>query len=193
MAKPDYSHYLSLPGNLDHEEAVWAEASHERAQADLIATTAELHGLQSVVEFGCATGWMPHYLGERLQYLGIDANPDCLARARAKNPHRLFIQGDVRTVIAPYADLAVAFALLKHFHLSEWDGVLFRILHYGRYGLFSMPIAPRSYEDDCEYPHVWVSPQRLQRAVEAAGHEIISTPWGEEMDREWMIVTRRRS
>ncbi len=192
MAKPDYSAFLT-PAQLEIEEVAWAEAWHEPAQAQLIAATCEMHGLRSIVEFGCATGWMPHYLGDAYQYLGIDANHDCLTRARAKNPSRLFLQGDVRTVIAPSADLTVAFALMKHFHLSEWDGVLLRILHYGRYGLFSTPVAPRSYEDDCEYPHVWVSPERLQRVVAQAGHEIIGTPWGEELDTEWMVVTKRRS
>lgn len=191
MAKPDYSAFLA-PAQLEIEEAAWAEAAHEREQAELTRMTLDENGLVSLVEFGCATGWLPHYLGDRFQYLGIDANLDCIARARAKNPARLFLADDVRTARAPQADLVAAFALLKHFHLSEWEAVLFRILHYGRYGLFNMTVAKRSYEDDFDFPHVWISPERLRKAVEAAGHEIIGTPWGEEPDTEWMVLTRRR-
>lgn len=188
----DYSAFLSLPGKLDAEEAAWAEAPHEGEQAALIRETCAEHGLRSIVEFGCATGWMPHYLRDTsTHYLGIDANPNCLARAAEKCPGTLFLRGDIRTVHAPQADLVVAFAVLKHFHLAEWDAVLTRILSHGRYGLFSVTIADRCYEDDLEFPHVWVTEARLRRVVAAAGHEIVSFPWGQECPSEWMVLTRR--
>ena len=189
----DYSQWLT-PERLRHEEEVWSEAPHERAQAELVAAVCREHALRSVVEFGCATGWQPSFLdgsGPETQYLGIDANPYCLDLARAKCPGRLFLQGDIRTVAAPPADLVVSFAVLKHFHLSEWDAILTRILSFGRFGLVSVTIADRNIEDDCDFPHVWLTQERLQRVVEGAGHAIIATPWSTEVPSEWMVVTRR--
>ena len=194
MKRPDYSEWLT-PERLAVEEKAWTESPHERHQADLVAGVCREHGVQTIVEFGCGTGWVPFFLGDctdlDVQYIGVDANGGCLHLAREKNPARLFVKSDVRHATVPQSDLAVSFAFLKHFHLSEWDAVLTRILSFGRFAVFSATVGTTDREDDCEFPHVWVSRERLERVVHSAGHEIIGTPWSNQPDTEWMVVTRR--
>lgn len=188
----DYSHWLT-PERLAHEESVWKDAPHEREQAALVAAVCREHHLRSVVEFGCATGWLPSFLSDdaHLQYLGVDANADCLQLAAEKCPGRLFLCGDLRTVLVPAADLVVGFALLKHFHLSEWDEVLTRVLSVGRFALVSVTLAEHNIEDDCDFPHIWVTRERLERVVRAAGHEIVTLLWEAPLPSEQMVLTRR--
>jgi SAM-dependent methyltransferase len=146
----------------------------------------------AVVEFGCGTGWVPQGLPELVEYLGVDANAECITRARARNPgrHRQFVVGDLRAFttaarVATYdSTLVCAFSVLKHFGLKEWDDVVAAVLRHGMRGLFSVPVGPETKDDGTEFPHVWVTRERLQEAVEGAGHVIVQTallPWGETM------------
>lgn len=150
------------------------------------------HGIWVVKEFGCGTGWVAQGLPETLDYLGVDANAGCIERARRRNPgkRRQFTLGDLRAFsigqyAGPYdATLACAFSVLKHFGLDEWDNVVGAVLRHGARSLFSIPLGTETKDDGVEFPHVWVTRERLESAVIGAEHVIVRTdplPWGETM------------
>jgi len=189
---PDYSQWLTYE-RLQAEETQWADPSTRTwpSFVDWIMKIADAdEDVQSIVEFGCGTGWVPANLPPELSYVGIDANPMCLALAMKKNRGRLFSLADIRDEHRLTYDISCAFSVLKHFGLHEWDTAVAKVLRCGvRYSLFSMPIADDTKDDGTEFPHVWVTEQRLVRAVEKAGHilmELVPLPHG-----EYMAVTTR--
>src|SRR5690242_8202703 len=185
---PDYSRWLTSE-RLMAEEVLWGDPSTRTwpSFVDWILKISQADDeVQSIVEFGCGTGWVPANLPKDLHYVGIDSNPMCLALAMKKNRGRLFSLADIREDHALTYDIACAFSTLKHFALYEWDAVVGKVLKCGvRYGLFSMPINDEeSIDDGVYFPHVWVTEQRLVRAVEKAGHtlmELVPLPTGEFM------------
>lgn len=183
--KPDYSAWLT-PERVAVEETAWAEARFYEEAAAAITALAP----RRVLELGCGTGWVPTCLPPEMGYLGVDANPHCLARAREKNPRRPFVQDDIRTFIptVPF-DLVCAFAVLKHFALAEWVDIVTRILSMAPAAIITMPIASEEREDAFEFPHVWVTKETLRDTIKRAGHAIVRT-WGEP---EWYIVTARHA
>lgn len=192
--KPDYSEWLT-PERLCREEELWAQC---RYYADFAAGITQMcadHPITSVVEFGCGTGWVPTLLPPELVYLGVDQNLECLTWARTKNPgpNRDWMQVDIRDFPTRnfQADLGCAFSVLKHFGLSEWDAVVSKILGSVTYGLFTMPIGTEDVDDGIEFPHVWVSPERLEAAVSKAGHQVL---WSRlQRTTETMVATERVS
>jgi SAM-dependent methyltransferase len=175
MSAPDYSVWLT-PERLGAEEAQWALTGIYRLYAERLLEVAHLEGCASVLEIGCGTGWVPTVLPPSLRYLGVDANPDCVALAMTKSD-RTFMVKDVRDLPAQeWADLVCAFAVLKHFALSEWRDVLQRVLSMGRVGLFTMNVGLQDADDfEQGFPHTWVSWDTLAGAVRSAGHEFVST------------------
>jgi len=142
-----------------------------------------------VIEYGCGTGWVPQHLPVEMHYIGVDANLYCLQLALQRNPGRMFVYADVRREMVLTFDLACAFSFLKHFGLHEWDEVVAQVLRHGRYGLFTMPVGPETRDEGVDFPHVWVTEDRLRAAVNVAGHDVrhiegIRTG-------EVMVVTRR--
>lgn len=174
MNLPDYSQWLT-PARLAAEEHQWADPE---LRTWPIFVNWVLHVLQdanvlSMIEFGCGTGWVPKALPADLQYVGVDANPHCLALAMEKNPTRWFSRNDIRNPQALTFDLACAFSVLKHFGLHEWDAVVKNVVSAGHVCLFSMPVGPEDKEDGAEFPHTWVTAAHLQDAVAAAGHMVV--------------------
>src|SRR5690242_16105072 len=176
MTKPDYSKWLTYE-RLQAEEVQWADPDTRTWPefVDWIRNIAQAdEDVQSIVEFGCGTGWVPANLPAELHYVGIDSNPHCLALAMKKNRGRLFSLADIRDNHPLTYDIACAFSVLKHFELHEWDTIVAKVLRCGvRYGLFSMPVAEDTKDDGIMFPHVWVTEQRLVRAVEKAGHTLM--------------------
>jgi len=190
VTKPDYSEWLT-PERLEEEERQWADPRlcTWPIFVGWIRHVAREVEIQSVIEYGCGTGWTPSRLSESFHYIGVDANLNCLMRAMQRNPGRMFVYADVRKQHVLTFDLACAFSFLKHFGLHEWDEVVAQVLRHGRYGLFTMPVGPETKDDGVEFPHVWVTEDRLRAAVNMAGHavrhiEAIRTG-------EVMVVTRR--
>lgn len=193
MSKPDYSAWLT-PERLAQEEVAWTDL--ERATwPEFVAAVERVRleqGIFAVKEFGCGTGLVPAGLPSIVRYVGVDANEECIARARARNLGRAFIHGDLRAIsiaatlpTGMYGEsLVCAFSVLKHFSIDEFDAVVFGILRHGAYGLFSMPVGPETKDDGVEFPHLWVTSDRLAVAVAGAEHVIVHTaplPWGETL------------
>lgn len=183
---PDYSQWLT-PDRLELEEQAWA--GPDRTWPHFVAAIDRLRAhtpIKSMIEFGCGTGWVPAALPETVAYTGMDANPGCVERARARNPNRTFVVDDLRslTYVGAGFDLTCAFSVMKHFGLHEWPAVLKRVLSYGMLGLLSIPTGFETKDDGTEFPHVTLSESYLQEAVIAAGHDLVITaplPWGEVM------------
>ena len=173
MTKPDYSEWLT-PERLEIEETLWADPRQCTWPifSGWIKRVAGEVEIQSVIEFGCGTGWTPSHIPARIQYVGVDANLHCLIRAMQRNPGRMFVHQDVRRPFELTFDLTCAFSFLKHFGLHEWDKIVRLVLSRGRYGLFTMPVGEETKDDGVDFPHVWVTHQRLVEAVNLAGHEI---------------------
>jgi SAM-dependent methyltransferase len=202
--KPDYSTWLT-PDRLAIEERYWADPALRTWPLFVaaIAKIRERYPINWIIEFGCGTGWVPSQLPSPVRYAGVDSNARCLALAVEKfrgrdAPEVGFYNADIRTVeITPWSpdapdvfDLACSFSVLKHFGLHEWDAVVAQILKHGRYGVFSMSVGSEVLDDGVEFPHVWVTQERLRQAVQAAGHDVL---WLDPMPTgETMVFTQAR-
>lgn len=197
---PDISSWYT-PERIAIEEPIWAECRAENAQR--IESLCTEFSLQTIIECGCGTGWIPFSLNPSLSYVaGIDKNPYMLARAQMKNPTLRFIQADLRNAshIGLSADLVCSFAVLKHFSLLEWTSCLKSILAMGRFGLFTQHVLPNgshSTDHGLEYHNIWPTESEVCEAIESAGHEILSwdaTHIDEGVGQpEVYITTRRKS
>lgn len=172
MITQDYSVWLT-PERLAAEERLWKEVAIYRLYADAVLRTCEEEGCRSVLEIGCGTGWVPTLLPSEIDYTGVDANEGCLALARQKSGAR-FLNADIRGLQHRPVDLVCSFAVLKHFALQEWTGVLARVLSFGRIGLFTMNVGPFDRDDfEQGFAHTWIGQETLEAAVAAAGHRIV--------------------
>lgn len=170
----DYSAWLT-PERLAAEEALWAEVGIYRLYAEHVMRAVGDHDCRSIIELGCGTGWVPTQLPPSIEYVGLDANPECVTLAQQKNPTRSFFLADMRAFRSPPFDLACSFAVLKHFALEEWAAVLGKVLSLGRVGLFTMNVGPYDLDDfEQGFAHTWVTHMTLSDAVYAAGHQLVS-------------------
>ena len=165
----DYSEYLT-PELLELEERGWAEGFHNRKMADMVVRLCAEHGLKTVIEMGCGTGWVPSFLPEQLSYTGVDKNQGCLDRAVAKNgPDRVFVREDIRGYTGPQRDLVCSLSVLKHFRPEEWREVFLKIMSLGRYACFTMSIGPKIVNDGVAFPHTYIRREDLERSLALAG------------------------
>jgi SAM-dependent methyltransferase len=196
MSLPDYSDWLT-PERLLAEEKLWGEdvasGKGNAYAAGRVQALCDEHGLKTVLELGCGTGWVPYCL-QGLRYTGLDANPHCLDLARQKNPSQSF-EGpvDFRTWAPKAFDLACSFSVLKHFRLDEWIDILAKLLVCGRYGLFSVTISPAAHDDGTEYTHTWVTWEHVHKACELSRHSIIAQNliWTGDLGEDYYVTTRR--
>jgi len=186
VSRPDYSEWLT-PERLAIEEKAWGDPATRTWPwfTDAIIAAAKRTPIQSIIEFGCGTGWVPQNL-TGFNYVGVDANQRCIRLAEEKNPTRSFVLADTRTFefAEEMYDLVCAFSFFKHFALDEWSDVVRRVLEFGVNGLFSVPIAAADKDDGTEFPHVWVTKERIEIVVESAEHRIVQMtplPWGETL------------
>lgn len=164
---------------VEAEEGIWTDGQHYLENARRIEEACRVYRLHTIIEAGCGTGWVPTALPTSLTYLaGVDKNPHMLARARAKSPGIPFLKCDLRDLRASFlsADLVCCFAVLKHFSLEDWPGVLERILSVGQYGLFTQHVLsdgrPR-VDLGIEWHNIWPTYSDIVAAIEEAGHEIL--------------------
>lgn len=175
----DYSEFLTAE-KLEIEERGWAEGFHNKKMADLVSSVCEKHGLVTIIEMGCGTGWVPSYLPPYLLYLGVDKNPICILHAKMKNlshgTRTGFTQADIRNFILPDApfDMVVSLSVLKHFRPEEWQEVFLKIMEKGYYACFTMSIGPQVINDGVEFPHTYITKELLLESLELAGKEILS-------------------
>lgn len=195
--KADYSEWLDIP-HLMAEEEVWAK--HPRPMVDIVKRMSDESPpiILRVLEVGCGTGWNALHLGYGVNYIGVDANPHCIARAKMRAPWQTFVQADVRAVLGVnHYNLIMAESFLKHFAYEEWLVILPGLLGMCDKMLFTMPVPKAgevsvAVEDDgpVNWPHLRVSREVVSSVVqEGAGHEIIET-WHTDTE-EPMYLTRR--
>jgi SAM-dependent methyltransferase len=193
---PDYSEYLRVPANLENEEREWALHKAYERNARTLTHFALLNNCASVLELGCGSGWIPYVISNSFDYIGVDANEYCLQLCHNKNPGVLFAKADIRTLDEQFtADVVACFAVLKHFGLHEWDKVAASVIERGTHALFTVQIAGHDFDDGTEYPHSWVTMDRLERVVAAAGHSITTREvWATaEKGDEYLVWTTRDS
>lgn len=202
MPLPDISEWYTAD-RIAAEEAIWTQGAHYIENARRIKEACRVHGLHTIVEAGCGTGWVPTVLSPHLTYLaGIDRNPSMLAIAREKSPAiaRRFHRYDLRyaSSLPVFADLVCSFAVLKHFSLDDWPIVLREILSLGRYGLFnqhSLNDGRTAVDVGVEWHNIWPTYDDVVQAIESAGHEIIEwddTHIDEGMGSAEVYITTKR-
>ncbi len=175
---PDSADWYT-PARAMQEEITWIINKPHAPDLAFLLPHLRDAGIKTVIEFGCGTGLLAAGLldaGVDVQYLGIDKNSSFCARARLRNagptPMR-FLCWDARSIDEVEVDLVIAVNFLKHFELAEWDQMVKQVLRHGRHGLLSMQFLSRDVEDGVEFTHVFVTEERLRKAVAAAGHEIV--------------------
>lgn len=179
---PDYADWLT-PERVEAEEVQWAEVAeykrYGQALADVIALARETTSPVRVVELGCGTGWVPWWLhdgldvGQHVVYEGVDRTEECLRRAEARCTRYpfgqvLFRNAELRT-FTPNAHVVCAFAVLKHFRLTEWQRLFVQWFGQAPYAVFTVPIARRPRDDGTEFTHTWQNEESVQAALSAAG------------------------
>lgn len=192
---PDFSEFLNLPGKLENEEAEWSLHAQYKVNADLLYHVLTDNECSTVLEVGCGTGWIPlQLMWTETQYIGVDKNARCIVLCHQKNPGVPFVQCDVRDLSRFYkADMVCAFAFFKHFGLHEWDSVIASILRRGKYSVFTMQISETDMDDGVEYPHTWVTMDRMEEVVNSAGHRIVNqvNPREAIHGTEWTFITEQ--
>lgn len=168
----DYSEFLTAE-NLANEEVHWAVGMHNPKMAGLVTRVCSEHGLKTVIEAGCGSGWVPTHLPADLGYVGVDKNPLCLALASRKNPARTFLQGDLRDVQHAQQDVVCCLSVLKHFRPEEWKAVFVNVMRLGRHACFTMSIGPKIVNDGTDFPHTYITKEFLEECLAEAGKKIV--------------------
>jgi SAM-dependent methyltransferase len=175
----DISEYYKDENLAAAEEAAWEKSEEYRRNLTFVERALRRFELTAAVELGCGTGWMPTGVPPDITYVGVDANPLFLEKARAKNhPTRRFVQEDLRNATPEWARrlevpsprLSYCFAVLKHFGLREWDRILYTLLTLGDYSVFEVQLAQIDIDDGTAFHHVSVTPERVKRVMAQAGH-----------------------
>lgn len=188
MTPVDYADWLT-PERLEAEEAQWETGKLYVRYGAAVRRILLSQYITTVVEFGCGTGWVPTQLDDLaversgFSYALIDRNPNCLARARARNLNRRWVEYSQLDIydIKPQAGLVCGFAVLKHLRLQGWRDVFVQLFKEAQFGLFTMPIADLCMDDGLEFPHVRLTKQYLYGCINAAGHRVL---WRDRTDSE---------
>jgi SAM-dependent methyltransferase len=201
---PDLCNWWT-PERIAAEDAVWLRDQFYFDYAAKILDLAREHGLNTVAEVGCGAG----YVGECLQntgieYTGYDGSALMIEYAKKKFPHLQFGVHNLRENpmdgdgFKPF-DLVCSFAVIKHFHLTDWQYALKNTLKFGRSALVQIQLRTNgqsSVEDGVDVPHNWLNPDAVTAAVEAAGHRVIAmadtgkdtTPYMPNSMEAWLIT-----
>ncbi len=173
---PDISETYT-PDRALQEEVSWLLDRPQEAHAKLLLPRLEKYGIKSVLEVGCGSGILASLLPKGMVYLGVDKNLWMVRKALTRNMARQetmnFVQADVRELEAPPGDLAMCWSFLKHFSLDEWDQIVAKVLAHGKYGCLEVQITDQDIDNGTEWHHVFVTRERLQGAIAAAGHMIL--------------------
>jgi SAM-dependent methyltransferase len=196
---PDISEWYT-PERIAAEEPSW-RAGGERNAYKISALQGQFP-IQTIVECGCGTGWVPYFLSPTHPYIGLDKNAHMLGYARVRNPSLSFIQGDIHNAahLSVSADLVCSFSVLKHFSLTDWPVCLRNILSVGRYALFTQHILPNDREPmdiGTEWHESWPTRSMVEQVIADAGHEIIAEDASHMNEAvgapEVYLTTRRKS
>lgn len=193
--KPDYTKFLDQ--NLEQTEIDWSanprvHETQEQALNQLLASIEDSD--PTILEVGCGTGIFAG-LVQGFKYTGVDQSEKGLELARKRSPEKTFIQGDVRSMELPKADIVCSFAVLKHFGLHEWDQRLAQILAAAsKWAIFTQPIADQDRDgvepgyEEPSFPHVWVTMDRLEAVLKFCGFKIKHI---NKDDVEWTFEVER--
>lgn len=178
MIFPDISDYYVGPLAV-HEDDEWQRKQFYNDNLAFAIPLIVEHGVKTVLDFGCGSGLLAVELLRVLPtvyYAGVDKNDYFLGQARARVEHHnrcTFAKGDVRDNTRG-SDLVMAWAFFKHFGLHEWDELVAKAIAAGNHAAFSVQFLDHDLDDGTEYHHVFVTRERFLRALDAAGHEIVS-------------------
>jgi SAM-dependent methyltransferase len=130
-----------------------------------------LDGVKTVLEWGCGSGLVASWLPRAVNYFGIDRSPHMIELARRRCPGYVFVCECAREFEPDGRwDLALAFSFVKHFGLDEWNRICRKVLDSGRVACFNVQVAERDHDNGREYPHAFVTEERLSRVLREAGH-----------------------
>lgn len=185
--KPDYTEYLD--NNFARTELDWLAnpVLHDVQFKAVQKAITSIYNVDSVVEFGCATGHLASRLPERIRYCGVDKSKIALEIAKLRRPKGKFEQHDFRTLGITGFDLSICFAVLKHFSLEEWESIAKKIIKAGRYSIIDIPVAEKDLDDGIDFPHVWKSEASLNQFFNSISSEIL------EIDKstcEWIYLLK---
>lgn len=174
----DIAVYYDKDDNALDAHADWLCARKHYEQLEFLLPRFERENLVSAVEFGPGSGLLAHAWKRkcpRLVYTGVEKSAKLLQIASSPEcfPGNYggltFVRGDVRDYELPEADVGVAFTFLKHFGLPEWDDILDIVCNgLFRFACFDVPLAERDLDNGTDWPHVFVSPGRLELALDKA-------------------------
>lgn len=195
-AKLDYASWLT-PERFAVEDELWTASDGHREWAKLVASY--LPASPSILEVGCGPGLVLANLPRvpAMRYIGVDANPLCLASANARNPSRgTFIQSTAADFLRDYDgagfDLFCAFAFFKHISLEEWPTTFTGLLRLARKAIVMQTIQTEPMDDGTEFIHAWQSPATVLKAIAEAGHRLV---FPAELDTaigtEQLLITER--
>jgi SAM-dependent methyltransferase len=183
--KRDYTFYVNE--NIERTEADWL--ANGWIHDDQYESIKYLSG--SLLEVGCGSGCLAQRLSN-VEYVGVDQSAPLLDLARAKNPGKKFIVGDVRVLPVEHFDHVCAFGFLKHFSLAEHDAIFAALAVRARKTLtVEMPVRPVEYEDpEHPFPHTWASEKRIAANAAKAGFEIVATADNRSGEKIFHMVRR---
>ena len=167
--KQDYTFWVNQ--NVDKTETDWL--ANQWIHEDQYNAIKSLKG--PILEVGCGSGQLATYI--KNQYTGIDQSDKLLALARKKSPEKTFILADVRDLVVAKHQNVCAFGFMKHFSLPEWDTIFSALASKAEKTLtIETPISADEWEDRRhDFPHTFVSPERVARNAKAHGFEISNT------------------
>lgn len=168
VQKRDYTFWVN--DNIEQTEKDWIE--NPQGHQEQYETIKDLQG--SVLEVGCGSGCLAQHITNK--YLGFDQSEKLLRLARAKNPDKKFVTGNIREIPANWhSDHVCAFGFMKHFSLSEWDEIFGKLAAVALKTLtIETPIRDEEWEDvEHDFPHVFVSEARVWRDAELCGFKVL--------------------
>lgn len=172
-----------VPGNADY--TFWVNQNVEKTERDWLENP-WIHEDQyesikhldkpgeTMIEVGCGSGQLARRI-KAAGYLGIDQSKELLKLAEKKNAGQHFECKDIRDkALSRSSAHVVSFGFLKHFSLSEHDGIFAKLAGMAQKTLtIEVPIRDKEHEDrGHEFPHTWVTDKRMRANAAKHGFKV---------------------
>lgn len=201
MLRKRYSDRLARFGD-DPRALGWDTAENQRRRFAVALDTLDFAG-RSVTDIGCGLADFRTFLETRSAgagYLGIDINPDLIARCRVRHPDARFRQGNILTdrIEDADSDIVVMFGVLN-IRFREFDNRAFaRAMIAAAFGLCRQALVVDMLTErrDEAYPredfvHYYDPRDMLGYALELTPHVTLRHDYASIPQRELMLVLRR--
>jgi predicted TPR repeat methyltransferase len=181
VSKKTIGEWFDEGSHATDEEVGWLLNREYLQAAAFVGPRITRAGIRTVLELGCHSGLLARTLvlnHPSLTYSGVEASLALLRMARERFLDFPLERASFTDAGVPWDgathDLVVSFSCLKHVPLEGLDEHLADLLARGENAAFDVQILDEDLDDGRDYPHCYVTEDRLLAAVGRGGHAVVA-------------------